>query len=71
MTGGRRAGWYLFGRRSGLNTLTPPGTSRLGQFCAHTKVTAQYTEAQVRAATHVTSICNGEDLGANPRPVSS
>ena len=61
------AGWYLFGRRSGLNTRTAPGASRKGQFCAVSKVKSVYTEAHIAGSVQVTTICNGEGLGTDPK----
>jgi hypothetical protein len=63
------AGYYAFGRSSGLNKETPPGTSRKGQFCAVSHIKALYTEAQIRSSFSVNTICNGESMRSSLSPV--
>lgn len=67
----RCAGHYYFGRASGLNRSTAPGTSRKGQFCALSKVKALYTMSQIQAGVRVNSICNGESKGGTLYAVSA
>jgi hypothetical protein len=64
------AGYYLFGRRNGLNKLAGPGVSRAGQFCAVSLVKAKYTEEQILNSIKVTTVCNGEDMVGSQKPVA-